>query len=200
VPRPPAPVARPAEPSDRRLLADVLARAFWDDPIATWLLPRDRSRYHQLKVFFDAELGSYAGRNEILTTTDLSAAALWARPNQWRTPVGEILRAGLPLLWAMGTRSAMGLRFLARLESIHPTDEHWYLGVVGADPARRGIGAGRAVIDAGLERCDDDGLPAYLESSKAANVPYYERFGFRVTSELAYPGGPTLWPMWRDPR
>jgi hypothetical protein len=43
--------------------------------------------------------------------------------------------------------------------------------------------------------------PAYPESIKAENVPYYQRFGFEVTGELDVPGGgPTLWPMWRPPR
>ena len=51
-----------------------------------------------------------------------------------------------------------------------------------------------------LGRCDREGLPAYLESSKESNIAYYERFGFAVIGELqAAPGGPTLWPMWREP-
>ncbi|MGH3553712.1 MAG: GNAT family N-acetyltransferase, partial [Mycobacterium sp.] len=52
-----------------------------------------------------------------------------------------------------------------------------------------------------LDRCDAEHCPAYLESSKPENVPYYERFGFTVTGEVVLPyGGPTLWPMWRAPR
>jgi hypothetical protein len=51
-----------------------------------------------------------------------------------------------------------------------------------------------------LERCDAEGLPAYLESSKASNVPFYERFGFRVTQDLQLaPDAPTLYGMWREP-
>jgi predicted N-acetyltransferase YhbS len=52
-----------------------------------------------------------------------------------------------------------------------------------------------------LDRVDAEHAPAYLESTKADNVPYYQRFGFEVTREIALPrGGPTMWAMWRRPR
>jgi predicted N-acetyltransferase YhbS len=86
------------------------------------------------------------------------------------------------------------------MEKAHPEEPHWYLAVVGADPSRQGSGAGRAVIQAVLDDCDAQGLPAYLESSNPANVPYYARLGFQATGDLTPPGGPTLTLMWRDPR
>lgn len=83
----------------------------------------------------------------------------------------------------------------------HPEEPHWYLGVLGSDPTFRGAGYGRALMDSRLAHCDAEAAPAYLESSKPDNIPYYERFGFVVTGELALPdGGPTLWQMWRAPR
>ena len=51
-----------------------------------------------------------------------------------------------------------------------------------------------------LNRCDAEYAPAYLESSKPDNVPYYLRFGFEVTGEITLPDGPSLIPMWRRPR
>ena len=57
------------------------------------------------------------------------------------------------------------------------------------------------VIDAVLETCDAEGIPAFLESSKERNISYYERFGFEVTGEERLPkGGPPFWTMWREPR
>ena len=37
------------------------------------------------------------------------------------------------------------------------------------------------------------------ESSKEANIPFYERHGFRVDAGFSPPGGPRLWAMTRLP-
>jgi hypothetical protein len=56
-----------------------------------------------------------------------------------------------------------------------------------------------------IERCDIEGVGAYLESSKEANLGFYGRFGFEVTRVLTHKGprgtdGPQQWLMWRSPR
>jgi hypothetical protein len=49
-----------------------------------------------------------------------------------------------------------------------------------------------------LERCDEEGAAAYLESSNLDNVPLYEHFGFQVTGALDLPvGAPVINTMWR---
>lgn len=105
------------------------------------------------------------------------------------------------LVRTFGARSAAAREVVRSIERRHPAEPHWYLAVLGTDPSVRGKGFGQALMQSRLSCCDADHAPAYLESSKADNVPYYERFGFTVTGEITLPnGGPTLWPMWRDPR
>jgi GNAT superfamily N-acetyltransferase len=91
----------------------------------------------------------------------------------------------------------------AGLERHHPVrPPHWYLAVLGAEPASQGKGLGSAVLAPVLEQCDADGVGAYLESSKERNIDFYARHGFRVSEELRLGGarGPRLWGMWREPR
>jgi predicted N-acetyltransferase YhbS len=84
---------------------------------------------------------------------------------------------------------------------VHPEEPHWYLAVIGSDPSVRGKGFGQALMRSRLGRVDAEHAPAYLESSKHENIAYYQRFGFEVASEIVLPeGGPTMWPMWRQPR
>lgn len=102
---------------------------------------------------------------------------------------------------AFGGRLRVGKELVDLMTEVHPDEPHWYLATIGTDPERRGHGFGQALLGSRLEQCDREGIPAYLESSKQANIAYYERFGFEVTGTVTVPGGgPDLWPMWRAPR
>ena len=73
--------------------------------------------------------------------------------------------------------------------------------MLGTEPASQGKGIGSALMQPILDRCDSEGLPAYLESSKDTNIPFYSRHGFEVTGEIKIgKDGPMVWPMWRTPK
>lgn len=106
------------------------------------------------------------------------------------------------VLRAFGRRLVVAARYQSAALSAYPRDEpHWYLAFIGVDPARQGSGVGAALLRSRLRRCDEEGLPAYLESSNPANVPLYEHFGFQVTGTLELPEeAPVLDTMWRPGR
>lgn len=64
----------------------------------------------------------------------------------------------------------------------------------------RGQGIGSALLRSVLERCDLEGVPAYLEATCVRNSDLYARHGFTVRGEVVLPDGPPLFPMWREPR
>jgi ribosomal protein S18 acetylase RimI-like enzyme len=188
--------------SDADSLAAVLGRAFADDPIWQWMFPRHPERMAALFAMLLHHAHLPNGVSELAEQNGtVLAGALWDPPGRWRISVAAQLRQLPGLLRVLGTRTFAVLRGLGEIERAHPIEPHWYLAVLGTDPSAQGRGLGSALLRSRLSRCDDLRFPAYLESSKERNIAYYERFGFRVTGELRLPdGGPTVWPMWRNPQ
>lgn len=86
------------------------------------------------------------------------------------------------------------------MEHYHPIEPHWYLPLIGVDPDHQRRGYGAALMAPALAACDRDGLPAYLESSNPANVPFYDRLGFRALATIRVGASPPILPMRREPR
>jgi GNAT superfamily N-acetyltransferase len=195
-------VTRPAQGQDIDPLAAALARAFHDDPAMTWLFgDRPRPRLRRLRRYFGSEARRHARHGgTVLTADGQPGAAFWEPPNHWRTPWSAVARSAPMMVRSIGPRIPRALRGLSLMETAHPREPHWYLSVLGTDPPQQGKGVGGALMEPILDRCDTEGLGAYLESSKEANIPFYQRFGFAVTGQIDLPDGPSLWPMWRDPQ
>jgi GNAT superfamily N-acetyltransferase len=194
-----------ARKADVGEFSHTLSRAFFDDPVVSWIVPDAPVRAKGLPRMF-ATLARHhflaGGGTEIATDgAHIAAAALWDPPGRWKPSRLEELLMMPGFLRAFGRGASRGQVVDQLMKSNHPEEPHWYLAMIGSDPTFRGEGYAHALMKSRLDRCDAEHAPAYLESSSPDNVPYYERFGFKVTGELVVPdGGPTLWPMWRQPR
>jgi ribosomal protein S18 acetylase RimI-like enzyme len=191
---------RPARGDEVPQLAAMLARAFHDDPVTAWFMRNERRRPKYAARFFGWQLHRLLGQEQVHVAGGSRGAAVWALPGQWRESTWQALRLFVALVPALASNLSAAARGVERVEQRHPAEPHLYLAVLGTDPPAQGRGIGTALLRPGLELCDREGLPAYLESSKESNVGFYARFGFRVTEEVAMPGGgPRVWLMWRDP-
>lgn len=195
--------AQRAAVDDSSALKATIAAAFDDDPVWRHCLKGTRNYRKRLEsvVGFSARVQLAAGT--VWTTSDRCAFAIWAAPGAPRDPPLGARVAFSPVgLWATGFRPTAGIKAIRTMESHHPAaPHHWYLAMLGTRPELQGRGLGSAVLQPVLRLCDEQAQGAYLESSKESNVPFYERHGFRVVSEVGFDrGGPNLWTMWRDPR
>lgn len=194
-------VARAATPADATAIGETMARAFFDDPVISHLLPGDERRTRASPRLFRLmlKLGLPYGCCDV--TGDIGAVALWRPPGQWETPIlSNLFTAGEALAIFGLSGLARAVRFMDVVEKAHPHEPHFYLQALGTDPAKQGKGWGGVVIRRQLAAADAASSPCYLESSKPSNIPIYQSFGFEVTGEITLPDGPTLWPMWRNGR
>ena len=193
---------RRATAADRANLARTLAAAFADDPVMTFLLPPSiPRRQDRLRRLFSLDGARSERRGGTWITADGAGAAVWFPPGRWQTGPAENVREAPSWLRTLGRRTLLGARVRAVMEAHHRRlPEHWYLLYLGTEPGRQGTGLGAALLRPVLEECDRTRTPAYLEATSERNRALYARHGFADHQALPLPGGgPSLFPMWREP-
>jgi GNAT superfamily N-acetyltransferase len=178
----------------------MLAEAFADDPVFGWLMPDDSRREARLRRYFGIDLQHLTlPHGRVWATSDLTGAVLTLPPGKWRVPPHVSVLQGS----AFGVHIARAARMGATMEWRHMRlvrERHYYVRDIGVHPQEQGNGLGSALMRPTLERCDREGLPAYIEASSERSAALYERLGFEHIEELHVGGSPPLWLMLRPPR
>ncbi|HTU29456.1 MAG TPA: hypothetical protein VMF07_08750 [Solirubrobacteraceae bacterium] len=190
----PSPVeVRRARPDEHGRVAAVLGHAFAEDPLIRWLLPSGRGETRLFETLVRFQHGLHGGTDVAICEGRIVGASLWDRPGYSQSNRNALL--SLPrLIRVLGVSCRRAVILERVIQARRPAGTFWYLAAIGAVLQRQGVGS--ALVADRLRQMPDR---AYLESSNPANLPLYERFGFRVTSELRVtPAGPTLYPMLRD--
>lgn len=196
------PSVRLATTSDVSSLALVLTRAFDADPFINWVVRQDQRRETRMRYTFEVMLRRMsANLNETYTTSDLQGAAIWKRPGEFKLPVLQQLQLLSAFARAMGWgRVPAFLRLLEHVEALHEhlvPEPHYYLFLLGVDPERQRCGLGSELLAPVLMRCDEEGKRAYLETSRAENLPFYARHGFELAQVVERTGWPKFWLLVR---
>jgi GNAT superfamily N-acetyltransferase len=195
---------RPATSADVTVLAAILARAFYDDPPLVWLLPDPATRLGRITRMFETVIGieslRYGGVDVACGAGKILGGAIWLPPGHRRAGFREQIQAVPNHVRVLAGSLGRAARYGRALEGAHPKEPHWYLKAIGVDPAWQGLGLASLLLRSRLNRCDQDGQPAYLETGTPDCVPVYEHFGFRRIGNLRMPeGAPVMTAMWRAP-
>jgi GNAT superfamily N-acetyltransferase len=187
--------------------AEVLARAFFDDPLGIYVAPDESQRAGALSAVY--EVGTryaYLFGEAYTTGGHVEGAALWTAPESGDFTPERMAAAGIEkasaALGPEGFDRFMKLTIhLGRLRTAAMPSAHWFLMILGVKPPRQGMGIGSQLMQPVLKRADAFGVDCYLETMKARNVVFYEKHGFQVREEGNVPdNGPHYWTMWRRAR
>lgn len=193
----PAKIVSVGKADKARAIATV-ALAFANDPMMRWSFPEPAQFFEIAEDFLSVFGGRAFEHGTADATSNLESVALWLPPN-----VEADGQAMMPFFEkAINTpeQKKDGEGIFEQMEKFHPKGPHWYLPLIGTDPVHQGKGYGAALMEHAVRRCDERGEPAYLESSKPSNVPFYERFGFKVMGTIQQGSSPVLTPMFRQAR
>jgi GNAT superfamily N-acetyltransferase len=185
-----------ALPADLDSAVSALTLAFASDPVCRWFWADPDEYLSTFPRFVRAFGGGAFQRESAFVDADLHGAALWLPPGDGPDePAVVSLFEALP---SAALRSA-AFELLESMGEHHPSEPHWYLPLIGVEPAAQCRGLGYLLMKPMLDRCDASGLPAYLESTNSKNLPFYERLGFRATGCIDVDDCPPIFPMLRKP-
>jgi GNAT superfamily N-acetyltransferase len=176
---------------------DTIVLAFAADPMSRWTWPEA----HQYLATMPRLARAFGGRafvhGSAFASVDYTGVALWLSPGVHpdEEALNEVVLGTVP-----PSNRASAIAIFQQMGQYHPSGPHWYLPLIGVDPAHQGQGLGDALMAHALAQADRDRLPAYLESTNPRNISLYRRHGFEALGRIQVGTSPPLVPMLRSPR
>jgi ribosomal protein S18 acetylase RimI-like enzyme len=181
--------------TSRNLAVKVLTDAFAADPVISFLFEGlDKTHQHR-EWFFQYQVDDALDRH-VLDVGE-HAVAIWHD----RCSIDVQTRARVPfdpsMVFAENTERASALS--DAMLAHHPREPHWYLYFVGVQQGCEGRSFGTNLVSERLLRANTAGVACYLEATSERSASLYRRLGFQDRPTFSVPGGPVLFPMWRNP-
>jgi len=195
------------EPRRSAEAAQVLARAFQQDPVWVYLFPDPVFRTTVLTWLNERWVRIFAQRGQAYMAGAGKGVALWFPPE--RPPEISLwnqLRAGLGWMpfrfgfrWVpRALRADYDVLQRQRQEIREP---HWVLNTLGVDPAHQGRGVGAALLNHIFIQADRTRHPCHVITHNERNIAFYEHHGFQlIAKNAALPKGPPTCSLRRLPQ
>lgn len=189
-----------ATPAHHSLLASVISDAFHDLDINRWVVPDPARRRIVDPQRFGLVVTEALKDGAAYATSDFAGVAIWL-PCPRPVPAAAE-EAERQLRQICGADAPRCLSLERAMAAHHPDPPHWHLALLGVLPDRQGEGLGSALLGHVHAMLDEAGRSAYLEASNERSAGFYRRHGYqdRGAPFPIGPGGPLMYPMWRDPR
>ena len=191
------PTVKPISDAGQAAAIDTVVLAFAADPVARWTWSGSYEYLTGMPKLVRAFGGQAFTHGTAICTDTNAGVALWLPPGVH--PDEEKLGEALESTVAPAHCQDVFATF-EQMAKYHPDEPHWYLPMIGVDPAHQGKGHGDALMSHVLAQCDRDGTPAYLESTNPRNISLYLRHGFVALGTVQAGSSPPLTPMLRRPR
>ena len=190
-------VVKKYSPAALESVVTVLAHAFVTSPLHVSAF--GPQRMDQNRLFFRIGLRHmFAGHAFVASVNGEVHGYAHFNPSPYCLPLPEeIPNMVATLLKPLGEARPRVIAWFARWCRLDPDEPHVHLGPIGVSPELQGQGVGTALMNRYIEYLQQEKAPGYLETDKAENVKFYEKFGFVVQHEEQLIGTPT-WYMWRE--
>lgn len=174
-----------AELKDKHLIADILAKSFDDNKSVNYIVKQDGKREQRLKSLMEYSFDVCYLFGDVFLTEDKKGCALIVLPDKKKTTLKSIL-LDLKLIFSCiglsNVKKAMERE--SKIKTLQPKEPMYYLWFIGVDPIEQNKGIGSALLAEVIKEGVSKQRTICLETSTLKNLPWYEKFGFKIYNEL----------------
>lgn len=177
-----------------RPAAAMFARAFQNDALYAYLMPKTEGRERLLPLFFEFRLRFGLLYGEVYAASPLlEGAAIWlSSTHSAMTPLRMLRAGGLSLMRNAGSEIINRLRsledFAGQMRQRSAPAVYWHLSPIAVDPTCQGKGIASRLLRPFLARMEAEHTPCFLETQSEKNVAIYQHYGFRMVETGVIPG------------
>lgn len=122
---------------------------------------------------------------EVWLSEDHDTCALVLYPHLKKASFSTVL-ADLKLIFKSIGICGIGkaLKREGQIKRLQPNEDMAYLWFIGVEPLVQHKGKGTSLLKDVIKKATADNLPVYLETSTLINLPWYQRLGFEIYTQL----------------
>lgn len=170
--------------------ARMLARAFVTNPLHVAAFGANQLARNE--AFFRTGLDVMKGHKFVaLSESRIVGFIHWVAAPDCQLSSSQKLKLTPAMIRGFGFRPALRVvTWLSTWSKHDPQEPHVHLGPIGVAPDVQGKRVGALLMARYREFLDQHGYVGYLETDRAENVTFYERFGFTPTTSIQVLGVP----------
>ncbi len=170
---------------DKNLVVDILTKSFDTNQSVNYIVKQDKNRIKRVRALMDYSFEVCYMFGNVFLSDNKKACALILFPDRKKTTLTSILLDIKLILSCVGLgniKKALGRE--SKIKKIQPNELMYYLWFIGVDPEYQNTGIGSELLNAIITDSHLKKRTIYLETSTLKNLPWYQKFGFQIYSEL----------------
>lgn len=175
---------RQAKYEEKNLIVDILTQSFESNKSVNYIIPQDKKRIKRIRALMEYSFDVCSLFGGVFISDDNKACALIVYPDKKKTTLKSILLDAKLIIQCVGFKNIKKtLSREALIQKIQPKEIMTYLWFIGVVQAEQHQGIGSRLLQEIIEHSNQKARPIYLETSTLKNLPWYNKFGFKVYSE-----------------
>jgi ribosomal protein S18 acetylase RimI-like enzyme len=175
--------------SDKDVVIDILAQSFYDNKSVNYVIKDDNRKLERIKRLIEYSFEICFLFGKVLLSDDKKGCALILFPEKKKTTLKSIVLDVKLVVTCLGVKNLLKtLDRESKIKKLHPAQPFVHLWFIGVDPDYQNNSIGSRLLEAVVAEADKLGRNVYLETSTLKNIPWYNKFGFKIFDkiELSY--------------